>query len=114
MGADVTSNSWGGGGYSSGFNTALNQAEASGQLFVAAAGNSGTDNDASASYPSGCLPSHGPHLVIVAFLNHPKKKKPQTSTFAANVCQHIPSGISLFCFRQKCRDLFLSGKKCLA
>eukprot|EP00976_Prorocentrum_cordatum_P035785 727741-Prorocentrum_minimum.AAC.2 len=53
MGADVTSNSWGGGGYSTSFNSALNAAQSAGQLFVAAAGNSGTNNDASASYPSG-------------------------------------------------------------
>lgn len=48
----VTNNSWGGGGSSSALRDAI---EAGGQadiLFVAAAGNSGTDNDTSPHYPS--------------------------------------------------------------
>ena len=48
----VTNNSWGGGGYSEGLKSAI---EAGGQaniLFVAAAGNSGTNNDVIPSYPS--------------------------------------------------------------
>ena len=48
----VTNNSWGGGGYSEGLKSAI---EAGGQaniLFVAAAGNSGTNNDIIPSYPS--------------------------------------------------------------
>src|SRR5262245_2214279 len=48
----ATNNSWGGGGYSSGFHTAMLKAAKEGILFVAAAGNSGANNDASASYPS--------------------------------------------------------------
>ena len=46
------SNSWGGGGYSSSLHTAIIRAAKQGILFVAAAGNSGLNNDASASYPS--------------------------------------------------------------
>jgi len=46
------SNSWGGGGYSSSLHTAIIRAAKEGILFVAAAGNSGLNNDASASYPS--------------------------------------------------------------
>ncbi|MCX7749639.1 MAG: S8 family serine peptidase [Clostridia bacterium] len=48
MGFPITSNSWGGGGYSQ----ALKDAIALGGLFVAAAGNSGTNNDSSPHYPS--------------------------------------------------------------
>ena len=49
MGAAITSNSWGGGGYS----RALEEAIAnSGMLFIASAGNSGTDNDVIPHYPS--------------------------------------------------------------
>jgi subtilisin family serine protease len=49
----ATNNSWGGGGYSQGLRDAIERANAAGILFVAAAGNSGSDNDATASYPSG-------------------------------------------------------------
>jgi len=48
----ATNNSWGGGGYSSAFHTALLKAAKEGILFVAAAGNSGANNDSAASYPS--------------------------------------------------------------
>ena len=54
----ATNNSWGGGGYSRGLFDAISRANAAGILFIAAAGNGGSDgvgddNDASPSYPSG-------------------------------------------------------------
>jgi subtilisin family serine protease len=49
----ATNNSWGGGGYSQALKDAIDRANTAGILFVAAAGNSGTNNDATASYPSG-------------------------------------------------------------
>jgi subtilisin family serine protease len=52
MGVRLTSNSWGGGGYSQAMYDAIADAQASGILFVAAAGNSGSNNDASPHYPS--------------------------------------------------------------
>ena len=48
----ATNNSWGGGGYSKALEDAIIRANAAGILFIAAAGNSGTNNDATASYPS--------------------------------------------------------------
>jgi len=48
----ATSNSWGGGGYSSALQDAINRAAKNDILFIAAAGNSGTNNDATASYPA--------------------------------------------------------------
>ena len=51
-GAHVTNNSWGGGGFSQTLKDAIEAAGAAGQLFVAAAGNDGSDNDALASYPA--------------------------------------------------------------
>ncbi len=48
----ATNNSWGGGGYSQALYDAINRANAANILFIAAAGNSGTDNDVTASYPS--------------------------------------------------------------
>lgn len=49
----ATNNSWGGGGFSQSLKDAIDRADAAGILFIAAAGNSGTNNDATASYPSG-------------------------------------------------------------
>ena len=48
----ATSNSWGGGGFSQALLDAITRAATRDILFVAAAGNSGSDNDTSASYPS--------------------------------------------------------------
>lgn len=49
----ATNNSWGGGGYSSLLEAAIVRANNAGILFIAAAGNDGRNNDATASYPSG-------------------------------------------------------------
>lgn len=53
-GVDIvaTNNSWGGGGYSQGLHDAIIRGAKAGILFVAAAGNSGSNNDRRASYPS--------------------------------------------------------------
>jgi subtilisin family serine protease len=48
----ATNNSWGGGGYSKALEDAIKRANSANILFVAAAGNSGTNNDTTASYPS--------------------------------------------------------------
>jgi len=45
-------NSWGGGGYSSALHAAIIRAANAGILFVAAAGNASSNNDATANYPS--------------------------------------------------------------
>lgn len=48
----AVNNSWGGGGYSSAMQGAINRAAKADILFVAAAGNSTSNNDATANYPS--------------------------------------------------------------
>ncbi|MGH2729064.1 MAG: S8 family serine peptidase [Actinomycetota bacterium] len=50
--AHVTNNSWGGGGFSQALSNAINTADDNGSLFVAAAGNDGTNNDTTPHYPS--------------------------------------------------------------
>ena len=61
----ATNNSWGGGGFSQGLKDAIDAAGAANILFIAAAGNSGADNDATASYPSGYGSSN---IIAVAAL----------------------------------------------
>jgi subtilisin family serine protease len=48
----ATNNSWGGGGFSQGLQDAIGRANTANILFVAAAGNSASDNDTTPSYPS--------------------------------------------------------------
>lgn len=59
----ATNNSWGGGGFSQGLMDAIGRAGAAGILFIAAAGNSGSNNDITASYPSGYTSSN---IIAVA------------------------------------------------
>jgi len=51
-GANVLSNSWGGGGFSQALHDAIANAQDQGVLFVAAAGNSGSNTDQSPAYPA--------------------------------------------------------------
>ncbi len=48
----ATNNSWGGGGFSQGLKDAISRANTANVLFIAAAGNSGANNDTTASYPA--------------------------------------------------------------
>jgi subtilisin family serine protease len=65
--ARVMNNSWGGGGFSQALLDAIEYADSKGALFVAAAGNDGTDNDQSANYPSNY---NAPNVLAVAAIDH--------------------------------------------
>ncbi len=52
MKANIMSNSWGGGGFSQALMDAIVRAKDAGILFVAAAGNDGSNNDSSPTYPA--------------------------------------------------------------
>jgi subtilisin family serine protease len=66
-GADVMNNSWGGDTYSQALADAIGVADGRGSLFVAASGNSGTDNDAAPDYPSSY---DNPNVISVAATEH--------------------------------------------
>jgi subtilisin family serine protease len=59
----VLSNSWGGGGFSQALLDEINKANTNNILFVAAAGNSASDNDVTPNYPSNY---NAPNVVAVA------------------------------------------------
>ena len=63
MDAKVLSNSWGGGGFSQALLDAISTADLAGALFVAAAGNNASNNDATPNYPSNY---DVPNVVAVA------------------------------------------------
>ncbi|HET9251457.1 MAG TPA: S8 family serine peptidase [Candidatus Eisenbacteria bacterium] len=67
VGVKLTSNSWGGGGFSQALLDAINAAGAQGQLFIAAAGNSTANTDVSPHYPSSYA---SPYIIAVAATDH--------------------------------------------
>ncbi|MCB0364202.1 MAG: S8 family serine peptidase [Bdellovibrionaceae bacterium] len=52
MGANIMSNSWGGGGYSRALEESIQRANDAGIIFIAAAGNSSMNNDVNPTYPA--------------------------------------------------------------
>lgn len=66
-GADILSNSWGGGGYSELLEESIKRSDAAGALFVAAAGNESSNNDSYPSYPNSF---DVPNILSVAALNN--------------------------------------------
>ena len=63
MGAHLTSNSWGGGGYSQALVSAIEAAGAANQVFIVAAGNDGRDNEITSTYPCNY---NLPNMICVA------------------------------------------------
>ncbi len=62
-GAKISNNSWGGGGNSQSLRDAIARADTQGHLFVAAAGNAGSNNDSAPQYPASY---NLPNIVSVA------------------------------------------------
>jgi len=71
LGVDVLSNSWGGTAFSSALENAIDYANDKGVLFIAAAGNEGTDNDVIEHYPSNYTIEN---VVAVAASDHGDKR----------------------------------------
>src|SRR5690606_2376581 len=82
LGVDITSNSYGGGGYSQTMADAIAEANAHDILFVAAAGNTGTDNDVMPHYPSSY---DSPLVISVAATDHKDHLAPFSSIGATSV-----------------------------
>jgi subtilisin family serine protease len=91
-GADIMSNSWGGGGFSQALADAIERANADGILFVAAAGNSGTDNDQQPHYPSNYANTN---VVAVAALDR-SDNLASFSCFGATTVDLGAPGVSIF------------------
>jgi subtilisin family serine protease len=70
MKADILSNSWGGGGYSQALKDILVKAKSEGIVVIAAAGNLGTDNNYTPSYPASYDVSN---IISVAATNYNNK-----------------------------------------
>ena len=93
IGVDLTSNSWGGGGYSSSMKKAIDEASSQGIGFIAAAGNHAGNNDKHPSYPA----SYETENIISVGANDHKGKSAYFS-----------------CYGKKSVDLFAPGVNTLS
>ena len=91
LGADLTSNSWGGGGFSSGLQNAIVASGQAGMLFVAAAGNEGLDNDFTPSYPASYQLGN---IIAVAATDH-NDQLATFSNFGSNAVDLGAPGVSV-------------------
>ncbi len=91
MGADVLSNSWGGGSYSFALEAAISDANEAGIIFVAAAGNDGVSNDLYPHYPSSY---DVPNVVSVAATDH-NDQLAYFSNYGATTVDLAAPGVSI-------------------
>src|SRR5262245_41930848 len=91
VGCKLTSNSWGGGGFSHALLDVINLAGAAGQLFVAAAGNSSANTDVSPHYPSSY---DSPYIISVAATDH-NDNLASFSNFGATTVDLAAPGVSI-------------------
>jgi subtilisin family serine protease len=90
-GAQVLSNSWGGGGYSAALAEAITNAKNNGVLFVAAAGNDSANSDASPHYPS-CY--NIDNVIAVAATDH-RDSLASFSNYGATTVHLAAPGVSI-------------------
>ena len=90
-GAAITNNSWSGGDYDSAFLSALQNAQAHGQIFVAAAGNSSANLDSSPAYPASY---HVDNVVAVAATDQ-SDKLASWSNYGVNSVLLAAPGVSI-------------------
>jgi subtilisin family serine protease len=91
IGVKLTSNSWGGGGFSQALLDVINDAGAAGQLFVAAAGNSSANTDVSPQYPAGY---DSPYIISVAATDH-NDNLASFSNFGATTVDLAAPGVNI-------------------
>ncbi|MFZ5988129.1 MAG: S8 family serine peptidase [Bacillota bacterium] len=101
MGFPITSNSWGGGGYSQ----ALRDVIAAGGLFVAAAGNRGTNNDSSPFYPA----SYDCNNIISVAATDSNDNLASFSCYGVNSVDIAAPGVSIWSCRPGNSYQYLSG-----
>jgi subtilisin family serine protease len=88
----VTNNSWGGGDYEAGLFDAINAGGDAGILFVAAAGNSGTNSDESPSYPAAY---DSPAIISVAATDN-KDALASFSNYGAKSVDLAAPGVNIY------------------
>ena len=87
----VTSNSWGGGGFSQSLLDAINAAAAADILFVAAAGNANNNNDVNPSYPASY---DATNIISVAATDH-NDQRASWSNYGPSTVHVAAPGVSI-------------------
>jgi subtilisin family serine protease len=88
----VLSNSWGGGGFSQALQDAISRANTADMLFVAAAGNSASNNDTTANYPSNYPVAN----VLAVAATDNRDNKSSFSSFGATTVDLGAPGTNIF------------------
>lgn len=88
----VLSNSWGGGGYSQTLNDEIVKAGNAGMAFVAAAGNSGSNNDTTPSYPA----SYAAANVVAVAATDNRDQLASFSNYGANTVDLGAPGVYVY------------------
>lgn len=89
MNADISNNSWGGGGFVQSLQDAINSFTSNGGIFTAAAGNHGGNNDTGGFYPA-----NYENVVAVAASDH-NDTKANFSGFGVNTVEVAAPGVSI-------------------
>jgi subtilisin family serine protease len=98
LGVKLSSNSWGGGGYSAAMAAAIREANDRGILFVAAAGNESNNNDQAPSYPASYAFDNvisvaaTDHADRLAFFSNFGKSSVHLAAPGVNVLSTMPGG----------------------
>lgn len=92
MGVDIMSNSWGGGGRSEALYEAVKRAHDAGIIFIAAAGNSNTDNDVKPQYPA----NYKVENVISVGAHDGKGKKASFSCYGKKTVHVFAPGVKIY------------------
>src|SRR5262245_45461992 len=101
----LTSNSWGGGGFSQALLDAINAAGAANQLFVAAAGNASQNTDITPSYPASY---NSPYIISVAATDH-NDNLASFSNFGATTVDLAAPGVNILSLQPGGGYQMLSG-----
>ena len=101
----VINASWGGGGYSAAMQTAIQAAGNAGILFVAAAGNSGTNNDVTPQYPA----SYSCTNIVAVAATDQNDRLASFSCYGATSVDIAAPGVSIYSTLPHNRYGILSG-----
>ena len=91
-GATISNNSWGGSSFSSALDSAIASAGANGHIFVAAAGNNGTNNDTTPFYPA----SYNRNNVVVVAATDRNDNLASFSNYGATSVDLAAPGFSIY------------------
>ncbi len=101
----VLSNSWGGGGFSQALLDEINKANASDMVFVAAAGNASSNNDATPNYPSNYAASN----VVAVAATDSNDRLASFSNYGAKTVELGAPGVSIVSTYPGKRYAYMSG-----